>query len=256
MNPRITGIVFLIAAALFAFVYFYEIRGGPAREQAEEEAKRLFAGLEDEAVEWIALTTRDGSEARVERREDGWELAEPLVFPADEFTVDGMASALAQLSSEAVLDDPQPPGVYGLDADEREVRFGAAGEKFALRTGDKTPVGGNAYASVGGSDAVYIVQSYRINALQKDLDDLRDKRILRFDASRSPAGRRAGGWRSPSRGAPTTRTSTPCSPTSRSSGPTASWTSPCPTRRPAWIRRRTRWSWWARPAARARSRCG
>jgi hypothetical protein len=94
-----------------------------------------------------------------------------------------MASALAQLSSEAVLDDPQPPEVYGLDADEREVRFGAGGEEFALRTGDKTPVGGNAYASVGGSDAVYIVESYRINALQKELDDLRDKRILRFDTA-------------------------------------------------------------------------
>ncbi len=53
MNPRTTGIVFLVAAALFAFVYFYEIQGGPAREQAEEESKRLFPGLEDEAVEWF-----------------------------------------------------------------------------------------------------------------------------------------------------------------------------------------------------------
>ncbi|MDH3211285.1 MAG: DUF4340 domain-containing protein [Myxococcales bacterium] len=183
MNPRTTGIAFLFAAALFAFVYFYEIRGGVGRQQAEAAARRLFPAVEAEDVEWIALTTSDGISARAERRDDAWELTEPWVFPGDEFAFDGMASALAQLSSEAIFDSPQPPEVYGLDADEREVRFGAGGEEFSLRTGDKTPVGADSYVSVGGSDAVYTVQTARINALRRGSDDLRDKRILHFDTA-------------------------------------------------------------------------
>ena len=36
MNPKTTGILFLVAAALAAFVYLYEIRGEEGRRAAEE----------------------------------------------------------------------------------------------------------------------------------------------------------------------------------------------------------------------------
>jgi hypothetical protein len=41
MRPKTTGILLLLAAALGAFVYFYEIRGADARREAEEREKRL-----------------------------------------------------------------------------------------------------------------------------------------------------------------------------------------------------------------------
>ena len=50
MNPRTTGILFLVALLLGAFIYFYEIRGGERRQEAEAEAKRLFAGLETDVL--------------------------------------------------------------------------------------------------------------------------------------------------------------------------------------------------------------
>jgi hypothetical protein len=73
--------------------------------------------------------------------------------------------------------------VYGLDAEERELRFGAGGEEFSLRSGDKTPVGADSYVSVGGSPTVYTVRTTSVNAFRKGLDDLRDKRILHFDVA-------------------------------------------------------------------------
>ena len=60
MNPRTTGILFLIAAALGAFVYFYEIQGKEERLEAEARQKRLFPDVEADAVEWIELTSSDG----------------------------------------------------------------------------------------------------------------------------------------------------------------------------------------------------
>ena len=65
MNPRTTGILLLVAAALFAFVWLYEIRGGDERAEAEAREKRLFA-VEPEDVAWLAFTTEDGVAVRAE----------------------------------------------------------------------------------------------------------------------------------------------------------------------------------------------
>lgn len=207
MNPRSTGILFLIAAALGAFVWFYEIEGAEQRKAGEEAEKRLFPGVEAADVEWIALLTADGYQARVERRDGAWRLVEPVDFPADAFAVDGIASSLVQLASEATYADPQPPTVYGLGDGAREIAFGAGGEEHRIRIGAKTPMGGNTYVSVSGSDAVHTVRSYRTSALDKRLDDLRDKRIVSFETDavermsvRWPEGgvlleREDGAWR-------------------------------------------------------------
>ena len=207
MNPRTTGLLFLVAAALGAFVWFYEIQGGEARKAGEDAAKRLFPGVESEAVEWIALTTADGHAARVERQQGGWRLTLPLAFRADGFVVDGIASSLAQLASETSYTEPQPPEVYGLGEGAREIAFGAGGQEHRVRIGAATPMGGNSYVSVDGSDDVHAVRTYRVTALAKRLEELRDKRIVEFEtdavqglAIRWPGGgvvlaREAGEWR-------------------------------------------------------------
>jgi hypothetical protein len=181
VNPRNTGILFLVAVALAAFVYFYEIRGEEGRREAAQAEKQLFAGLEAKDVEAIAVSSSDGVSVRAERRDGRWEIVEPIVFPGDTFAFDAMASALAQLTSETAIEDPQAPSVYGLDADEREVRFSTHGEQRALRIGDKTPVGANSYVSVVGAEGIYSVPSYRVSPFAKAFDDLREKRVLDFD---------------------------------------------------------------------------
>ena len=125
MNPRTTGILLLVTAALGAFVYFYEIGGEEQRAEAEAAGKRLFPDVEAEAISSILLTTSDGVSARLEHAEASWKLSEPLAFPADVFAADGLASNLAGLSSEALLEDPQPLEEYGLGDAARVVRFSA-----------------------------------------------------------------------------------------------------------------------------------
>jgi hypothetical protein len=182
MNPRTTGILFLVAAALGAFVWLYEIRGEAGRKDAEAAAKRIFPGVEATAIDAVELATSDGQRARLERAEEHWRIAAPLEAQADEFAVDAIASALAQLASEAVYESPQPLDVYGLADESQDLRFRAGGAEHALRLGKRTPIGGNRYAFVPGRKPVYAVQAMSVNALAKTLDDLREKRVLRFDA--------------------------------------------------------------------------
>jgi hypothetical protein len=181
VNPRTTGILFLIAAALGAFVWLYEIRGEAGRKDAEAAAKRLFPGVEASALDAIELTTSDGQRARLERAEGDWRLVQPLSAQADGFVADAIASALAQLGSEAVYATPQPLAVYGLDDASRDLRFRAAGAEHVLRLGNKTPVGGNHYVWIDAHSSVYAVSGIAVNALSKSLDELREKRLLRFE---------------------------------------------------------------------------
>lgn len=181
VSPRTTGVLLLVAAALCAFVWFYEIEGEAHRKGIEESEKRLFAGLEPEDVVWVALTTGDGVAVRAERREGSWEIVEPLRFPGEPRAFDGIASALAEVKSQAVFDAPQAAAVYGLDDPAREVRFEADGEERALRTGDEAPMGSDRYARVVGEERVHTVPSWRAQALVEDFDALRDKRVLDFD---------------------------------------------------------------------------
>src|SRR5262245_15238676 len=180
MNPRVTGLLFLVAAALGAFVWIYEIGGEEARKSSEEATKRLFPGVEAGQVEWIALTTADGHAARLERKDGAWRLVAPVEFRADRAAADGIASALAQLTSEASYPDPQPPETYGLGEGARQVSFGAGGAEHSLRIGAKAPLGGNSYVSVAGNLDVLTVQTYRVGAIGKRLDELRDRRIVEF----------------------------------------------------------------------------
>ncbi len=195
MKPRTTAIWLLVLAGLGAFVWFYEIRGGEARREAEERSKDLFAEVEVDDIDWIELETRDGKEARLERRDGRWWIVSPVEFPADEGTADAIASALADLRVDRRIEEPQPLAVYGLGEEARRVRFGGGERSFALVIGDRAPVGSATYVTAEPGGGVATVAGYRVGALSRNLDDLREKRPLRFDRSlarrirlESPAG--------------------------------------------------------------------
>ena len=182
MNPRTTGILFFVALLLGGFIYFYEIRGGERREQAAADAKRLFVELAAADVVWLEVRTDDGKDARLERVEGSWQMVEPLEFPADPLAADGIADALAGLTSEGVIEDPHGPEVYGLSESGRSIRFGVkGGETLEVRVGDPTPLGSSTYLSVAGRDEIYTVESFSIRPFERSLDGLREGRPLRFD---------------------------------------------------------------------------
>jgi Domain of unknown function (DUF4340) len=181
MNPKTTAVLFAIAAALAAFVYFYVIEGEQARVEAKAAEKRLFPDVDQGKIASISLRVSDASEIRLERRDGHWRIVKPIDFAADTFAADGVASAITQLMSQSVIEDPRPPDVYGFGQESAEVRFAVGDLEKTLRIGGQTPVGSNSYASVEGDDRVYTVASYQLSSFKKELEDLRDKRILNFD---------------------------------------------------------------------------
>ncbi|HME68403.1 MAG TPA: DUF4340 domain-containing protein, partial [Myxococcota bacterium] len=126
------------------------------------------------------------------REAGGWRVQKPVVAPGDPVALDGMASALAEISSQTTIPDPQAPDVYGLGDSARLVNFRAKGVEHELRIGKTAPVGSSTYASTADVKSVYTVPTYRATTFQKSLDDLREHRVLRFD--RNSIDRIEVGW--------------------------------------------------------------
>lgn len=182
MNPRTTAILLLVAALLGGAIWWSN-RHEAEQKEAEEQAKRLFGELEAPSIEWLELRTTDAQDVRLERKDGAWRVVKPVDSPADATNADGIAGALATLVSEGVIEDAQARSVYGLADGAKVVRFGVGGAERELRIGKKTPVGANQYAATGAEGSVYTIASYRTTALEKPLDDLRERRPLRFDRS-------------------------------------------------------------------------
>jgi len=181
VNPKSTFILFLVAAALASFVYFYEIGGEDERLAADQAQKRVVVGVEPDDVDAIELTTTDGVAVATRRAGDGWQVVEPLEYPADSFVLDAMAAAIAHMDGGTSIEDPQALEVYGLDAQEREIRFRAGADERALRIGNPTPLGSKSYVTLVDSGAVFTVPSTGVSAFAKSFDELREKKLLDFD---------------------------------------------------------------------------
>jgi hypothetical protein len=186
MSLRSTGVLALVAMILGGIIYWYEIAGESTRQAARDDEQRILPGLESGTVDMIALSTQDGVAARFERRDGRWTMISPVAGRADATALDAMAQALANLPREGRVANSGETDEYGLGSEARRIRFVADGKPGELLIGRSTPVGGHVYVAAlsdGEDSAVEYVERYRVNAFNRNLDDLRERQILKFEGA-------------------------------------------------------------------------
>lgn len=185
MSSRATLALLLVAAALGAWVYFYEIQGKAQREEEEKAAKKLFV-VEADAITALELPLDGGGEARLVRdpaEATRWRIESPIAYAADGGVVSGLLSGLVGLESEAKLAKPADLAPFGLDDKRRELRaFTGEGEPKRLWLGGAAPIGATRYVAVPGDEAhVFTVKDGAARALEPRLETLRDRRVTTLD---------------------------------------------------------------------------
>jgi hypothetical protein len=121
------------------------------------------------------------------KRENGkWQMTAPKAMAADQDAAGSMVSALANLNADKVVEekatDLKP---YGLDRPTLDVQIVRKdGKTDHLLIGDDTLNGSGAYAKLANDAKVVTVGSTTKTSLDKRPDDLRDKRLLTFDADK------------------------------------------------------------------------
>src|SRR4030095_10881422 len=76
MRWQTTAVLAALLLALGTFFYLYEVRWGPAREEAAARKGRLFAADTKDVTEVVIKRPEDT--VRLKREGDNWEMLEPL----------------------------------------------------------------------------------------------------------------------------------------------------------------------------------
>ncbi|HLC25136.1 MAG TPA: DUF4340 domain-containing protein [bacterium] len=185
MSFRKTLLFTLILAAITAFYYLYEIRGGSirlARSKAEQELFKVKA----ETLTGINLNNTKGHFAFTKNGEE-WYLQEPVPTPGDTQTVSDLVRAVTGAQKgRAIEENPKDLTLYGLKPPKTVVSFQGKGKSnvpLPLLLGDPNPSGTEVYAQLEGKPAVFLLDMAIQSALDKGLFEYRDKRLLPFKTS-------------------------------------------------------------------------
>lgn len=164
------------------------------RHKAAEEAKEASGGasklvtLKDEDVRKIEIARRDAAAPLVLERDKSneWRMTAPETWRVDQSVANGLASTYAGLAYDRIVEEKTSDLVgYGLQPAAVEVTITARdGKTRKFLLGDETPTGSGAFAKFSDEARVFTVTGDTKSQMDKTAKDLRDKRLLVFDADK------------------------------------------------------------------------
>ena len=180
MNPRSTWRWIIVAAGLFAFIFFYQRHmsksgGGP---------DRVLPNLNAAAVTSVQVRPAAHLEIRADRTNGTWQLTEPLVYPAQTVSIEKLLVELERLKPASYItarelrDRPKADEEYGFATPQASLIIEQPSYTARLRVGAKTAPGDQVFLQVIGVEGVYVVDGDFLKCLPRTADDWRDTALL------------------------------------------------------------------------------
>jgi hypothetical protein len=174
-----TGVLLLVLAGVFSYIWFVERKQEPKRE-GEREKVTVLAVDKAKAKE-VSLAAAGGGTIRLVKEGSAWKVAAPFAAPADTSAVESMLTSLEKLEAdEVVVEQAANPAEFGLDKPSRTIAAVVEGAPAPLSVefGAKSPDGSSVYARAAGSPKVYLVPSWVEGTFDKKPFDLRDRDLI------------------------------------------------------------------------------
>jgi hypothetical protein len=186
MRGRSTLILLALAAGLFAYLYFVDAK----KPLTDDKAKTKVFSADSTKIDQLEVKSTSGEVTSLKKDASGWTMVKPIQVPADQNNASDVASSVATLEQDRIVDEnPSDLKTYGLAPPRIEVAFNLAGEKEPKRIliGDKNPTGMGLYAKLPNDKRVFLVANSLETSLNRSTFDLRDKTALKFDATKVDA---------------------------------------------------------------------
>ena len=172
-----------VLAILGGLVYYTE-----ENPPASGDEKTPIVDVEEDSIQKVIVTRPDKDPIELQRGEDDkWAFSEPLTIPADQFSVNSIVTSLASMDSDRVVEENvvnwEPYGLTGQGTAQVEavVEEGEDDKTYRVIFGGDTPTGSGVYARLDGDPRLFTVYSYVKTTFEKEVFDLRDKKLLQVD---------------------------------------------------------------------------
>ena len=176
-----TAALLVVLAGLVGYIYFVDAERPTSGTEARET---LFGTVAADDIEEIRIRNAEGETSRLQKADGAWQIVEPVKAAADESEISSIASSLASLEIQRVVDENSSDvKQFGLDPGRIEVGFRTKNDTEMRRVviGEKTPTGSDLYARSPDTTRVFLVSSFLDSTFNKSTFLLRDRRILVFD---------------------------------------------------------------------------
>jgi len=124
---------------------------------------------------------RHGKVFTLSKQKGQWLITAPINFRADSDAVENLLTEIKMLDKHRTLPGPRTKTAYGLGKNAVQVVVhGATPQPLTLTLGASDITGARIYLAVDNDSTVLLVNKHFAEALDKDLDDLRDSAALPF----------------------------------------------------------------------------
>lgn len=140
--------------------------------------------FENDAIQSVEIATATETIA-AQRADTAWKLVTPAEFPADAIALNALLNDAKNAKAADFVDDAGTDlAAYGLNPAQLTLTLRAkeADAAHALLIGSAAPNNAGVYAKVGNQDGVVIIPNETAAQFRKTAFDLRDKKIVKFDA--------------------------------------------------------------------------
>jgi hypothetical protein len=178
MRTKATLFLFVLVAALGTVAYYFN-REWDAKRVADS-ARTHVLGADAVDLSSLRIEFRDGRPAiELQRRTSGWELVEPVRWPANYFAVARLLSELQTLERESSFPvEGAQLADYGLDAPQCRLAYGRQDRRSVISIGKETDVGGRLYILPEGGDRILVVGRALLDSLAQPVEHFRSDTVF------------------------------------------------------------------------------
>ena len=183
---KTTWILAALLCVLMGYVYWGEVRGTKKKE-LKKEAEETVLLFDKSKVDSLTLRNSKGTFKVKRMGEDDWILENPLRAKGDKLSWNSILEALHGLKFTRVISESETNlEPYGLQKPKMEVDVLLSDRKevLNLRVGEDNPVGDSLFVMRGDSKKVLLAAKGIAYTLDKDLKELREKKLFTFKAEK------------------------------------------------------------------------
>jgi hypothetical protein len=177
MKSKTTLLWFVLAAMLFAGIWLLEHYRQPLPPATEV----LLPGFQAGAVTGIQICPNGAYEISVFRTNGGWQLTQPLAYPAQTTAIDTLLAALEKLTPLPLTADEMrghSDSEYGLSSPQFRVTVTAGDRQWQFQVGGRTAPGDQVFVRVIGANGAFVTDAAWLQMLPRAAADWRDTALV------------------------------------------------------------------------------